>query len=852
MGQLRIFISYAQADRQWAEWIAWQLEAGGHSVQLKAWDFVEGSNFVTLMNKALQWADVTMPLLSSDFLESKFGQAEWTAAFTADPLGSEGRLIPVRVRECEVQGLLAPVVRIELVGLGKGAAIKRLIAGIKRGRRKPVEEPGFPPDLYGASAAPKLEPLFPRTAVLLNSKNPQSSKRLGKQFASLGSVFLCISALFILRTGFLQEQSGVSTNSPLIGVVQVVNGEAMDEMPRFEILTDLLREDLSRSRHLKVSLDFHLGRDLKGVSPRELAGRASLESLSHLVVLEFLLADSAKVRLTIFDIRDELRVAFTKSIGLEHHMKSDKQLVDILSRDIRRSIQVPEEDQIDSFKADFEGGSREATEAYRSGIRLLMDWKYGDARKYFIEALSQDAGYAAAKLRLAQIVSTQSYDIEKANRHISEAMAMEPEPRLLGYLRAEHAFINGRLEEAASLFEAIYDKYPDEVEARHRHASVLIKKAEFTGAINILNLIVDDFPSYRDPLGALGDALLQDGDCDSAEKRFSQLFEMDGSAYALHQLAESQMCRNNYGEAIALYERVIEEFNQYKHSRTRLPIAQAKGGLLRDAEESLRRLTVDTEFERAEKIDAAFELTWLLRSQGRFEEAINVLEGMREKVEKPMLPFYYVTLGLCFLETGQGQNGVNFINKALNLNYDLGFSKPTRYLFARGLVELYAKDIEAVRATAGEIQDAQDGDSNDRVEDKAAFYLIGLSFLAEGKVIEALEYLEDSVELGGYEYSVYRLGLAQALKEADRLVEAREQLRMVAERTTKSVDQEPYMALYYELDRNRSILLYAEIARILGENEESRERLEEFSSNWKLSDPGLSETERAESLAALL
>jgi hypothetical protein len=40
------FISYTGRDRQWAEWIAWQLEEAGYTLFIQAWDFRPGSNFV--------------------------------------------------------------------------------------------------------------------------------------------------------------------------------------------------------------------------------------------------------------------------------------------------------------------------------------------------------------------------------------------------------------------------------------------------------------------------------------------------------------------------------------------------------------------------------------------------------------------------------------------------------------------------------------------------------------------------------------------------------------------------------------------------------------------------------------
>jgi TIR domain len=38
------FVSYTQADRGWAVWIAWLLEEAGYRVLVQAWDMVPGNN----------------------------------------------------------------------------------------------------------------------------------------------------------------------------------------------------------------------------------------------------------------------------------------------------------------------------------------------------------------------------------------------------------------------------------------------------------------------------------------------------------------------------------------------------------------------------------------------------------------------------------------------------------------------------------------------------------------------------------------------------------------------------------------------------------------------------------------
>ena len=100
------FISYNQADRKWAEWIAWQLEDAGYTTVLQAWDFRPGSNFALEMHSAAQAAGRTIAVLSPDYLSSQYTLPEWAAAFAKDPTSKQGKLLPVRVKECDLEGLL--------------------------------------------------------------------------------------------------------------------------------------------------------------------------------------------------------------------------------------------------------------------------------------------------------------------------------------------------------------------------------------------------------------------------------------------------------------------------------------------------------------------------------------------------------------------------------------------------------------------------------------------------------------------------------------------------------------------------------------------------------------------------
>jgi tetratricopeptide (TPR) repeat protein len=156
------FISYTQADRAWAEWIAWTLEEAGYKAKIQAWDFPAGSNFVVEMHGAAARAERTLAVLSPDYLKSLFGTAEWAAAFAQDPTGEKGKLLPVRVREVSPEGLLAAIVPIDLVGLTEPAARQRLLGRLRKGRAKPAVKPAFP---GGPGPLFPGKPIAPRAPV---------------------------------------------------------------------------------------------------------------------------------------------------------------------------------------------------------------------------------------------------------------------------------------------------------------------------------------------------------------------------------------------------------------------------------------------------------------------------------------------------------------------------------------------------------------------------------------------------------------------------------------------------------------------------------------------------------------
>jgi TIR domain/NB-ARC domain len=159
------FIDYADADAGWAEWVAWQLEDAGYTVVYRARDFGKGLDVVKKTDEEVQRAERVMLLLSPAYLRVHEAQkissmpvsgvSVWTTAFM-----QSGKLLPLRVRACQLKGLLQPLIPIELADQNEMQARKLLLDGVSRELPIKGEKPPFPGD-----AQPERDrPVFPATS----------------------------------------------------------------------------------------------------------------------------------------------------------------------------------------------------------------------------------------------------------------------------------------------------------------------------------------------------------------------------------------------------------------------------------------------------------------------------------------------------------------------------------------------------------------------------------------------------------------------------------------------------------------------------------------------------------------
>ncbi|WP_406494683.1 FxSxx-COOH system tetratricopeptide repeat protein [Streptomyces sp. NBC_01604] len=134
-----MFVSHAGADLAWAEWVAWQLQDAGYEVELDAWHWGPGENFVQNMDRALAAGPMVALFSAAYFDPERWTTEEWTAK-----LAGREKVIPLRIEDCAAPPMLRALIAPELFGLGEEKAREVLLAALKGPAGLPRVSPGFP------------------------------------------------------------------------------------------------------------------------------------------------------------------------------------------------------------------------------------------------------------------------------------------------------------------------------------------------------------------------------------------------------------------------------------------------------------------------------------------------------------------------------------------------------------------------------------------------------------------------------------------------------------------------------------------------------------------------------------
>jgi len=394
------FISYNQADRAWAEWIAWTLEEAGYTTVIQAWDFRPGCSFVLEMQKAAVETRCTIAVLSTSYLSSLYTQPEWAAAFVNDPTGHDRRLIPVRVQECQVDGLLKAIVWIDLIDLIEEQASQTLLTGVVDGRIKPMKPPVFPGQVNGtgtssgADRTVKARPAFP-----VEPPGRRKGPRIDHKPFNTGTD--------------APRPSWLVTLDELLQIPEVrdavvacrVNCNAMCE----RIVELLIYKDLHDQLH---QLQFHCFDPVV-----RLTRTGTIDSTN--------LDDLAEYDLTLRDIIDALRQIASRFVSSEGGADWIERLAEA-RRDLRAAIELSDPRRLRQAI----GGIRRVLERQPSRIN---EWIVKSARELGLENLVQALGQVCGRM------TDQVIEKERADELNSQLSDLARLTRDLSLARTNHA-----------------------------------------------------------------------------------------------------------------------------------------------------------------------------------------------------------------------------------------------------------------------------------------------------------------------------------------------------------------------------------------------------------------------------
>lgn len=117
-----IFISYTKSDREWAFWIAKELEALDHKPHVHEWEIEAGAAIYAWMEEHHDAADHVLCVVSDEYLKAPFSTLERQAALWQSAHKKPGFALLVVVKPCTLPTLSDHLRRCDLVGLSDDKA----------------------------------------------------------------------------------------------------------------------------------------------------------------------------------------------------------------------------------------------------------------------------------------------------------------------------------------------------------------------------------------------------------------------------------------------------------------------------------------------------------------------------------------------------------------------------------------------------------------------------------------------------------------------------------------------------------------------------------------------------------
>src|SRR6266545_3677709 len=208
-------------------------------------------------------------------------------------------------------------------------------------------------------------------------------------------------------------------------------------------------------------------------------------------------------------------------------------------------------------RRDVTTSSAAAYQAYQEGVENDRRFYKKEAQVSFARALALDPNFAMAMLRLAALSNQEQARslVERAGR--LRGRLTDRERRFVDMANAQ---IQGNIEERNKLARAIFEKYPDDVDAAMFVCGIEMAQGRAERALEIFASLLARDPNNAAVYNSIGYYYAWRGDYDRAIENLRKYqFMAPDQANPYDSLGEVQAYSGHYDEAIAYYETAARE-----------------------------------------------------------------------------------------------------------------------------------------------------------------------------------------------------------------------------------------------------------------------------------------------------